>query len=607
MSTTLLIAARDVREKGPLFLIAAVLACMPFLATLLPTSRGHSQDVIAFLGGFIGVTAGLGLALGLGITTFGRELSEKRLSFWYAKPIDPAALWIGRAAAALFSAIACFAIIVVPAMLASGKAWHVRWLDEEWQVPLSVLVAMIVLFLVGHAASTMMRSRSALLGVDLLAAIIAFAVLAFVVRPLLFTEIFFPFLIAVAALFVVVLAGAPYWQLANGRTDVRRSHAALSRALWTGVAIVLTLATGLVLWLVSGTPASFDRVVSIDQAPGGNAVFIAGSAPYRRGVDATFALNPATGESDRIAVPAHWGVSFSRDSRFAAWVEPGTFNWSRGEIVVRDLAKNENVPLGFQTNLGARIALSDDGSRLAVRDGATLSIIARETGKLVAATHLDSMPETCWFVTPDLVRMVVHRTVGRREGAPLEISELDLRTKQLTVTGRTMALPSYNDFSVSGDGSRMFLRADRIIADGRTGATIARLPKGEGRPFATAMLNDGRVALAGRTKATTILRIYTRDGALQREVTMPVREAWIVGERTDGKLLLLGFNTVTREPNGRGRTMFLVDLNRGTIDRTLPDVRGPVLGWSPDPRLVRYDANAKLAAVDASGKLMFWN
>jgi hypothetical protein len=579
---------------------------MPFLATLLPTSRGHSYDVIAILGGFIGVTVGLGLALGLGITTFGRELSEKRLSFWYAKPIDPGALWIGRAVAALFSAIACFAIIVVPAMLASGKAWHVRWLGEEWQVPLTVLVAMLVLFLVGHTASTMVRSRSLLLGVDLAAAIVAFGVLALVVRPLLFAEIFFPFLIAVAALFVAVLAVAPYWQLANGRTDLRRSHAALSRAIWTGVAIVLVLAGAVVLWLVSGTPRSFDRIVRLDQAPGGNAVFVAGSSPYRRGVDATFALNPATGESDHIAI-THWNVAFSRDSRFAAWVESGTFNWSRGEIVVRDLAKEENAPLGVVASLVGDIVLSDDGSRVAVRDGATLSVFDRASGKLLAAMPVESRPRySFWFVTSDILRVVAHGTSGRT-AVPVEISELDLRTKQRTVTGTTMTLPRTIALSVSADGSRMLLRGDRVIVDGRTGAKIAQLPQGKGNTLMSTMLSDGRVVLSDRTNATTTLRIYSRDGALQHEVTMPVRVAWIAGERTDGKLLLLGFTKVTSEVNGRGRTMFVVDLNRGTIERTLPDVKGPSPDWSPDPRLVRYDANAKLAAVDASGKLMFWN
>jgi len=607
MNHALLIAARDVREKSRLFLISLVLACMPFLATLLPSSHGRHQDVIAAMGGFLALVVGLGLAAGLGITTFGRDLSEKRLSFWYAKPISPAALWIGKAAGGLFSAFVCFSIIAIPASLAAGRMWEIHWVSEQWQLPVALVAGMIVLFLLGHTASTMLRSRSALLGIDLVAAIIATTLLAWIIRPLLFTNILIVFVIALAVALVVVLAVAPYWQLANGRSDLRRSHAALSRAIWSGVAIVLALAGAIVLWLLSARPSNYDRINALYQSPTGNAVFVTGSAPLRRGLNATFAMNPANGESERIGLPMYWNLAFSRDGRYAAWVEPGFSFWSRGAIVVRDLQNGTNATLNIEASLVAQIVFSDDSSRFAVRDGSTLSIVDRADGRLLASMSTTPNPRhSFWFVTPDVLRIVAQRA-GGHEPTPVEITEFDVRTKQRRVVGATEAMPGYNYVAVSGDGTRMLLRGDRRIVDARTGAAIATLPAAEGNRFAVSMLNDGRVATIERSNDVTNLTLYSRDGALEHKIALAERAAWIVGERTDGKLLLLAFSKPNDDFTGRGRTMIVVDVNRGVVDRTLPDTKGPAPQWSPDPRLVRYDANAKLAAVDANGKIKYWN
>ncbi len=600
MNTALLIAARDVREKGRLFLIAAVLACMPFLATLLPTSRGHHAEVIATLGGFIGLVVGLGLATGLGITTIGSDLSSGRLSYWFSKPIHAGSLWAGRALGALFSSFACFAIIAVPAALAADSAIVFRY-GGGWKLPLALIAAMAALFLAGHTVSTMLRSRSLVLGVDLAGAIVTTGLLSIIMRPLLFTPVLEFMLVGLAIAIMIVLSVAPYWQLANGRTDPRRSHAALSRAIWAGVAVVLILAGSLVWWLSSGKPQDFDRVLSIKQTPAGNAVFVSGSGPFRRGLDHTFALSPATGDSDRLDV-AHSGIALSRDSRFAAWIEPGLFRWSRGTLVVRDLSKNEDSTIDIELPLFADISFSDDGARLAVRNGGTIAVHDRASGKLLAAMPVEArLRHSFWFVSPDVLRVVSHKPAGRT-AVPLEIVELDVRTKTRTVTGSSMIQPRFDAVSVSADGSRMLLRASRLIVDGRTGATIATLPEGADCFWCSTMLSDGRVVTSRRGEKSNRVTIFSREGVLQREIVLPVRASAIVGERTDGKLIFLGFSM-----GGAYRNMFVVDGNRGTIERTLHDVRGPAPSWSPDPRLTVYDAKAKLAAVGANGKLTYWN
>jgi ABC-type transport system involved in multi-copper enzyme maturation permease subunit len=605
MNTALQIAAREVRDRGRFFLISAGLACLPFLATLLPSSRGHRLEVIAGFGGFIALVVGLGLAVGLGISTIGSELTSRRLSFWFSKPISPGALWAGKALGSLFSAFACFSIIVGPALVvAAQKAFVLRY-GEPWRVPLALFGAFVVLFLVSHMTSTMLRSRSWIIGADLLAMVIAAAVVAYVLRPVVFTPAFTPMMIALGVAFMIVLAVAPYWQLADGRTDIRRSHAALSRAVWTGVAIVLAIAFAVVWWLGSGNPKNFDIIHRVAQTPNGKTAFVEGSAPYRRGLEAAYLLDTATGASDRIAMVPHGTIAASRDGRFAAWIEPTLFRWSRAAIVIRNLSTNESADLGVEVSPVADLVLSDDGSRIAVRDGGVLSIYDGASGNVLAAMSVEPRPRVAfWFVTPDVLRVVAYNGNGVKP-ARLTIIELDTRTKKRTQIGTAMATPRYNAVSVSGDGSRMYLRGDRVIADGRTGATIATVPSGDESPWASAMLTDGRVVTIERAGAGARLSIYSRDGVQQHQLRLPMPSAWLSGERADGKAIVVGLGPLNAGGK-RNASVFLVDLNRGVIERTLANTRGPLPSWSSDPRLAYYDANAKLAAIGPNGKLTYW-
>ena len=76
-------------------------------------------------------------------------------------------------------------------------------------------------------------------------------------------------LIGVGVAASVILAVAPAWQLAHGRTDARRGHAALSRFVWVGLGAVLLVAAGYVAWVVSADPADLREVLSVDQPANG--------------------------------------------------------------------------------------------------------------------------------------------------------------------------------------------------------------------------------------------------------------------------------------------------------------------------------------------------
>src|SRR5204862_4411388 len=122
----------------------------------------------------------------------------------------------------------------------------------------------------------------------------------------------------------VILAVAPVWQLARGRTDMRRSHAAFSMFFWSAIATLLAIAAAGFLWLRASTPADLVEVEDIAQASSGGWALVTGVSAHRGDFRSTFLLNAGTGKYARLTVP--WsGVQWSRDGRVAAWIQPSGF------------------------------------------------------------------------------------------------------------------------------------------------------------------------------------------------------------------------------------------------------------------------------------------
>jgi hypothetical protein len=588
----MIIAAREVREKARLFVICAGLSLVPFAATLLPGARGQSADVIAIVGGFLSAILGLGIAVTFGASTIVRDLAERRMSFYFTRPVSAPAIWIGKAAAGLFISLACFAIIATPSALAARKAWATQWLGDI--EPLSVAaLAIVVLFFLSHTMSTIIRSRSPLLALDFLFAIAAVAALYLIARPMLIgaaTDLARIVLTAIGIAVVLVLAIAPVWQLANGRSDIRRSHAALMRFLWPSIAIVLLIAGGIVAWVIQVSPA--DIVVRyVGQPPRGTAAIVTGRAPRAVDYHATFVIDRASGASKRMGTPPWWGAHFSDDGRVLVWLQPvGTFSLQGVELHTLNGATGIVIPLS------SSIVLSGDGARVAITNGKLLAVHELATGKLLAsAAGLDSRARhQVFFLTPDVVRVFEYQQ-QLRTPTPLRIFELDIRARSIRKTGERMLVTTRQAVSVSGDGARMFVRGANVIADGRTGQTIAEIAASD--VSSSAMLFDGSVALVSYGRGVPHLRTYDRDGAPRHDVAFPnVRSVWIAGEIENGKLIL----TV------HGRTMCVVDLASGSIEQRLENVRGPMPHWSTDPRLIRYAADQEFVAVDKNGKLIVW-
>jgi ABC-type transport system involved in multi-copper enzyme maturation permease subunit len=597
------IATRELREKGRLFTLALILAALPFLMTLVPAMRGWGNStLIGFFGGMLGVALGLGLAIALGASVIGRELTDKRLSFYFARPLSPASIWIGKAAAGIFTAFACFAIIAVPALIVSRDVWGTAWMLTQPQFVAAVAAGVVVLFLVSHALSTMVRSRSALLGLDIAFIVATGFVLVSLEKPLLLGEGMLMSLrlgAAVLAALTLVLAAGPVWQLAKGRADVRRNHAALSRFVWTGVAVVLLAAAAFVWWVV--TPSASDIVRgTVVQAPGGRWLHVHGETKHRGDYIASFLVDTRGGTRLR-GLHAWVGPVFSRDGRIAVMGGSGFVPPKRNEdltLYVVNLA--DAKPKLHDTRIAAahEFALSNDGGRLMTIDrGGIVSVhdVARQT-LLVSARGLESdAAHAVMFVTPDLVRIWQFNNARTNI---LEIFELDVRRKSLVKTGQSAINVHYRGLTANADGSRVLLNEAGLLIDGRTGATLRQLPTG--RRMGGAILSDGTIVLVERGAGK--VHVFDPNGNPLRQVSIPAPKWVRIGAELDGGRIAL---TTVNDP--RLETAYIIDVKRGAIVHQLNGSHVSMPWHSIDPRLPLLGADTDVALASVGGGIALWD
>lgn len=593
--TALTIAIRELRDRSRLFLICIALAAVPFLAAALPGARADRTGVIAAVSGFLSLALALGSSVAFGASTVARDLVERRLSFYFSKPVPPAAIWIGKAAAALIASFTCFAIIAAPAALVAGSAWPNLWTMRSSQLLGIVVGGVIVLFFVSHLLATMIRSRSPLIAVDFVLLLLFVGTALLVMRPLLLgAAVTLGGAVGSAIAFGMLIAAAlaPIGQLARGRTDIRRSHAALSRYLWPPLFAALVLVAGYVWWVVSAGPEDVASVLYLDQAPRGERVFAFGSTRGRGDYHAAFTVD-GQGNWKRLPAAPWSRVAFSRDGKTMAWLEAADFI-PKVEVQIR----TDRGPTNIRTRSFAEMVLSDDGSRIAVADGRLVSVYELASGRLLAAAagFDGARGHTMFFVTNDLLRVLESNYRG---AAPVKIFELDIARKKLAVTGQ-INLTHGDSGIASPDGSRLLLRKSRRVIDGRTAATLAELPPSE--KSATAVLDDGRVIEIVLGEKDALLRVI--GGA---EVRLPAGIAMVAGQLADGTLIVIGSKGPGWSATGSERMVFLVDVNRGAVVRTIPNVKAAQSHWwAADPRLVRFEG-PRMAGVDAAGKLVWWD
>lgn len=597
MNSTYVIARRELVEKR--FVFAAAFA-FAILALLLPLFGRHDSRfmTLELASSILAVGFALGLAAILGATIVGRELSDNRLSFYFARPVSSRSIWFGKLAASAVLIGVSFLIIGAPALVAGIGAHMKSWVPSTLSAVGIVAGAAAVLFFAAHVIGTMVRSRSAWIALDFASCVATvFAVRAMLLVPMqavasTITQV--ASVIMASGLAIVVIAGGA-WQLSHGRTDRRLNHIALSRFLWSGVTVVLIAGAAYLIWAISVTPADLSEIHGVQGNP--RWAFIGGRARLRGDYQPAFLTSLDGKRTLRITTPPWWGYDFSRDGSTVVWSRPESLSSGSFEILRCRLdggdALPKPLPTGITTTAWSEIALSADGSRLlAGRTSFTVYEIA--TKRSLGSFHID-VPRDSWtqsyFAGPDLVRVLVQaRRRGEETMRPSPIYEYDLRTRELRQSGSS---PGWMR-SASPDASRMIVYTvgELSVADASTGATLVKL----GRPGAVSprFLADGSLAATVMENDRVTLRRLAADGAVLQEVPLGgYAEASVEGG--DAHRMLLEVRKAKPDPP----MLAMVNLDRGVIEKVEPSLRR-TLSDSSQP------LGTEILAVTSTG-VVAWN
>jgi len=224
MNGAWIIARREIVEKKFVFLTALALAVVPFASALLPVRRMMGTNgVVVGVAAIVAVAFTLGLAIALGSSMVSRELSERRLSFYFARPVGAVSIWLGKLGAALFTILVCLAFILLPALAVGRGEWSAMLSGYRWSGLGTLLGLMVVLLLLSHVISTVIRSRSPLAAIDFLLAAATAVAVFYLVRPLFLgmaTKLVNRLVCGLLIGFGVAVVAAGAWQLADRKSVV---------------------------------------------------------------------------------------------------------------------------------------------------------------------------------------------------------------------------------------------------------------------------------------------------------------------------------------------------------------------------------------------------
>jgi hypothetical protein len=612
---------REIAERRMLPLVALGLGLVPLGAAYFPgVGLGRAAEVRSGMASLLALGLTAALALILGGSVIARDLGEKRLGFYFARPLGGWTIWGGKLAAAAALTLGGGLLVLLPTSL----------LDASWPDPglvfgfsrstglwTAVGLGAGFLLLVSHALGVILRARSAWLALDLAGALAVYVLLALASRRLTVagadmarTWILSSF--AGLAMIALLLAGAA--QLVEGRTDPRRGHRALSLWLWS-----LLLAGSLGVhaytgWELAGTPRDLSQVGDVI-ASRGSWIAVDGWDSARK-LWSAFLMDVASGRSQRIR--SAWGgmdgmlVAFAPGEGWAAWLEPppgmvrGVPLSLRALDLRRPGSRPQESPVVYDRWPEA-LALSADGARVAAVLGKRLLVAEVATGNPIASAKLPGDIEfwpSASFVGTGRVRLRGFRMerVAADRSWSWQTWELDLTDRQLRPLGAFG--PYKGTWNPTGGRAVRFnpdLKALELF-DGWTGRTLAWRPWTEAPVLSTAIVSGGRVALVTAAGGGSEVRVLAPDlSAELLRIPVPGKAPLSLRGQPAPDLLV----AVTRPPGSRttSRTL-LLDLAAGS-SRELGEVE-PV--FSPEPgsagsRLFRNRSRRLLRLDPRTGRL----
>lgn len=618
MNGTLTIAARELRERSFVFITAAVAALIPFIAAILPRTRSQSPLlVILVMGLIIAVGFTLALSIVLGGSIVARELADKRMSFYFSKPVSAPAIWFGKVLGAVVTLALCFAISSGPALLVANREWRSSVQLPGGRAVLALVFAGITFLLVSHAVNTAVRSRSPLVVADFAALAVAVSAVWLLSRPFIINGargLLSSLLQTIIVIVPVLILAAGAWHLARGRTDLRRNHRELSKFFWSAMAIVFVMAGAFVAWVFSAGPRDI-MVDEVTSNAAGTWVAISGRAAHRGDYRPAFLVDVKSGRSLPLSGPRFDSrTEFTRTSNALLAVRPAPALPGHGEVHLIHLnGTSADVDTGLVVSLWSPIVVSDDLRRIATYENSTLMTYDVPSKTMLAAVRLTAATVQMFFLSDDVLR--VYASSGRSPSGPrpqtMRIYEFHVKTRQLLQTGSVESVSVTMFARLNSDGTTLVVnqyggpegRRVRLL-DARTGAERAVLPGFA--PWSGAPLSDGGAAFIASTQDASSVRIVDRRGAIVAEVPLPSKATGGVIEVVPGHKYVATVMRGPQEKIGSGWDLYVIDAQRGLIERIEHNYRLASRYRLDDPRSLPVVAGQYII-VDAQQKPWRWN
>lgn len=563
MTHVLAIARREIEERAFVFVAAIAIALVPLIVLALPqwSLRDRLGAVVA-LGFILAVAFTWALALILGATLVGRELSEKRISFYFTRPLSGSSIWFGKLIAAVVLLGLCFAIVHALPLGIGGSEWQTMSTITRSASAAQIALIALILLLGGHLLSTWVRSHSPILALDFVATL-AFGAFSWpaIILPLRNLDAHNPadYVVAVlvaAAIIAAVAGGA--WQLERGRIDLRRGHRELSICFWSLITIAVAAMYGYSWWVLAVKPR---ELVGVRASQNGAMVQMEGAA---RDFWPHFVVNPVNGAFRLITFDS---VVAENGDVVAIGRRNASVNILRLESKPRTLAL-------FPAGDVKALAVTRDGMRLAAdADDGILTIYDVPSRHAIASTRIGpARNPQLRFESPSVLRAFLPA------GRELRVRDFDLSTKKWTdVTG---PLPIRNEYEYRVAGPVLMTRSEAgvEIRDLQNPAAVQTVAVG--RDDGVWRMRDGSLAIFHRQQPASVE--IRRNGEQQLiHFDRGAAGARVVGEMDGGKLLATSSTRLWTGERGFDSTTFVVNAGSGVIERTLPHV-WPAITWPSD-------------------------
>jgi hypothetical protein len=413
---------------------------------------------------------------------------------------------------------------------------------------------------------------------------------------------------------VAVLAAAGWVGLAHGRALAVRIHRGQAVASAAGLLMMTLALCGAARWVLHPTRADVVALDKVWPEPAGG--WVAGVA--RLAHRPSFTPWVLLDERGGFRVLAGDTSSFSRapqpvfaaDGRLAAWKRLTGWLERFEEVGFLALGEGEAQPLPatLRVQWRAQLALSADGSLLAVREGRRLSLLTVEGMQVLAAADLPgegTASEAMWIAEREL-RLA--RAVQTPAGWDLQLRRLSAERRLTVAPPRPLVsgaewAPLF--VSPAGDGI-LVVRGYRgtgavSLYDGRSGEARAELAPATDLRYRNArFLADGRVAVLVPRAGGVAVALFGADGAPLAEWPLGQGSGGTLGQQWSADTLAVTVQVGERR-EGRGDLRAL-DLGDGSVrsyGRLLsPSWSTALVPGSPGTRLVWDPAAERWERID---------